>query len=60
MKTLVQGGTIVAFDGREHSILDDRVVVFDGNEISFVGERYAGPVERRIDSTFIRAVSVYA
>ncbi len=50
MNTLVQGGTVVAFEGGEHRILDGGVVVFDGSEIVFVGERYDGPVERRIEA----------
>ena len=30
MKTLIQGGYVVGFDGKEHEIIKDGVVVFDG------------------------------
>lgn len=48
MRTLLRGGTIVAFDRGEHRILDPGVLVFDGNEIRFVGRAYEGPVDRTI------------
>ena len=32
-RTLVKGGWIVAFDGSEHRILENGVVVFEGDEI---------------------------
>lgn len=50
MKTLIQGGYVVGFDGAEHEILRDGVVVFEDDRISFVGKEYRGPVDRRIDA----------
>ena len=48
--TLIKGGWIVAFDGTEHRILTDGVVVFEGDTIRHVGKRYDGPVDRTIDA----------
>lgn len=37
MKTRIQGGYVVAFDGQQHEILDNGCVVYEGNSILFVG-----------------------
>ncbi len=50
MKTLIQGGWVVGFDGNEHEIIKDGVVVYDGNRIEFVGKDYPQPVDKRIDA----------
>ena len=50
MKTLIQGGYIVAFDGKEHEIIKDGVVVFNGNQIEVVDKEYAQPVDKKIDA----------
>ncbi|MBI4280494.1 MAG: amidohydrolase family protein, partial [Armatimonadetes bacterium] len=50
MRTLIQGGDVVAFDGRGHRLLRDGVVVFEGTTIVAVGPSYEGPVDRRIDA----------
>jgi 5-methylthioadenosine/S-adenosylhomocysteine deaminase len=50
MKTLIQGGYIVAYDGTEHEIIDGGIVVFENGRISFVGENYLDPVDKRIDA----------
>ena len=50
MKTLIQGGYVVAFDGAEPEILRDGIVVIDGNRIEYVGKEYAPPVDKRIDA----------
>jgi 5-methylthioadenosine/S-adenosylhomocysteine deaminase len=50
MKTLIQGGYVVGFDGNEHEIIKDGVVVFDGNRIEFVGKHYNPPVDKKIDA----------
>ena len=49
MKTLIQGGFVVGFDGTEHEILKDGVVVFDGGRIEFVGKEYS---QREFDRGF--------
>jgi len=48
VKTLLRGGTIVAFDRGEHRILENGVLVFEGNEIRFVGNAYEGRVDHAI------------
>jgi 5-methylthioadenosine/S-adenosylhomocysteine deaminase len=50
MKTLIQGGYVVGYDGERHEIIKDGVVVFEGDRILFVGESYFDPVDRRIDA----------
>ncbi|MFO0995127.1 MAG: chlorohydrolase family protein [Alphaproteobacteria bacterium] len=49
--TLIKGGWIVAFDGTEHRILTDGVVVFEGDTIRHVGKRYDGKVDETIDAS---------
>ena len=50
MKTLIQGGFVVGFNGKGHEILKDGVVVFENDRILHVGKQYADPVDRRIDA----------
>jgi cytosine/adenosine deaminase-related metal-dependent hydrolase len=50
MKTLIQGGYIVGFNGKGHEILKDGVVVLENDVISFVGFSYPGPVDKTIDA----------
>ncbi len=50
MKTLIQGGYVVGFNGKEHEIIKDGVVVFAGNQIEFVGKEYSQPVQKNIDA----------
>lgn len=48
--TLIRGGWIVAFDGTEHRIIEDGVVVFRGDTILHVGKRHDGPVDETIEA----------
>lgn len=50
MKTLIRGGYVVGFDGKQHEIIKDGVVVFDGDRIDFVGKEYSRPVDKTIDA----------
>jgi len=50
MKTLIQGGWVVGFDGNQHEIIKDGVVVYEGNRVEFVGKEYAQPVDKKIDA----------
>src|ERR1043166_6364903 len=50
MKTLIQGGYIVGFDGEKHEITKGGVVVFDRDRIEFVGKEYTQPVDKKIDA----------
>ena len=51
MHTLIKNGTLVAWDGDHHHVLEPGVVVFKDNEIVFVGETYDGDVDTTIDAT---------
>ena len=50
MKTLIQGGYVVGFDGKEHEIIKDGVVVFENDRVLFVGKSYVDPVDKKIDA----------
>lgn len=51
MKTVIQGGYVVAFDGQGgHRILKDGIVVYEDDRVVHVGKSYDGPVDRRIDA----------
>jgi cytosine/adenosine deaminase-related metal-dependent hydrolase len=41
---------VVAYDGNEHRIIEDGVVVYDGDEIVHVGKSYSGGFDERIDA----------
>jgi 5-methylthioadenosine/S-adenosylhomocysteine deaminase len=50
MITLIQGGYVVGFNGTEHEIIKDGVVVFDGDRIAAVGKEYNQPVDKKINA----------
>ncbi|HEY1374441.1 MAG TPA: amidohydrolase family protein, partial [Candidatus Binatia bacterium] len=50
MKTLIQGGYIVGFDGKEHEIIKDGVVVYENDRVAFVGKDYKERVDKTIDA----------
>ena len=50
MKTLIQGGYVVGFNGKSHEILKEGVVVFENETISFVGFSYTGSVDKTVDA----------
>ncbi|MCC7104387.1 MAG: amidohydrolase family protein [Chloroflexi bacterium] len=50
-RTLVKGTWVVAYDGRQHRILKDGVVVYEENTILHVGKQFDGRVDRVIDAT---------
>jgi cytosine/adenosine deaminase-related metal-dependent hydrolase len=50
MKTLIQGGFVVGFNGREHEIFKDGVVVIDGERILFVGKDYPERTDKQINA----------
>ena len=51
MPTVIENGTVIAWNGEAHHVLDPGVVVFDGDEITFVGTDYDGPADQTIDAT---------
>ena len=48
--TKIVNGTIVAFDGQEHCLLQNGVLVFAGDTITHIGTSYKGKYERVIDA----------
>jgi 5-methylthioadenosine/S-adenosylhomocysteine deaminase len=50
MRTMIQGTYVVGFDGHEHEIIKDGVVVFNGDRVDFVGKEYSHPVDKKIDA----------
>jgi len=50
MKTLIQGGYVVGFNGKEHEVIKDGVVVLEKDRILFVGKEYPEPVDQKIDA----------
>ena len=46
MRTLIQGGWVVGFDGRSHQLFRDGTLVFEDNTIVHVGPRFEGQVDR--------------
>ena len=57
MKTLIQGGYVVAFDGKAHKLIEDGVVVFEDDEICYVGRKYTGHVDRTIEARGMQLIS---
>src|SRR5919109_2177907 len=51
MKTLIQGGWVVAFNGEDHEVYENGTVVYEDDRIIHAGGAYAGPVDARIDAT---------
>ena len=50
MATMIEKGTVIGFDGEQHRIIRDGVVVFDEEEIIHVGKSYTGAVDERVDA----------
>lgn len=49
MRTLIKGGTIIAFEGGEHKILLDGEVVIEGDKVIYVGHKYEDSVDMVMD-----------
>ena len=50
MRTLLQGGWVVGFDGNGHVLVPDGSVVFEDDRVVHVGRRFDGRVDRTIDA----------
>lgn len=48
MRTKLQGGTVVGFDGQSHVLIRDGVVVWEDDRVVFVGRDDGQPVDRTI------------
>ncbi|MBI2205953.1 MAG: amidohydrolase family protein [Candidatus Rokubacteria bacterium] len=51
MRTLIQGGWVVGYDGRGHELIPNGYVVFENDRVVHVGRAFDGAVDRRIDAT---------
>ena len=51
MRTLLQGGDVVAYDQGAHRLVRGGAVVFEDDRVVFVGRAYRGVADRRIDTT---------
>ena len=47
----IKGKWVIAYDGAEHRLLRDGIVVTEGNRIKHVGKSYQGDVDRWIDAS---------
>ena len=50
MRTLIQGGWVVGFDGARHELLRVGAVVYEDDRIVWVGHRFDGQVDRTVDA----------
>ena len=50
MKTLIQGGDIVAYADGGHRLLRNGALVFENDRVTFAGRSFTGSVDRRIDA----------
>jgi 5-methylthioadenosine/S-adenosylhomocysteine deaminase len=50
MRTLIQGGWVVGFDGRSHRLHRDGTLVYEDDAIIHVGNTFAGQVDRTVDA----------
>ena len=50
MRTLIEGGWVVAFNGASHEVHEEGSVVFEDDRIVHAGGSYAGPVDARLSA----------
>ncbi len=50
MRTLIQGGWVVGYDGGGHTLIPDGCVVLERDRILHVGRAFDGAIDRRIDA----------
>ncbi|HEX6510662.1 MAG TPA: chlorohydrolase family protein [Chloroflexota bacterium] len=50
MRTLIQGGWVVGFEGTNHELLRDGVVVYEDDRVLHVGHSFEGSVDRTIEA----------
>ena len=51
MRTVIDGGDVIAYHEGGHRLLRRGVVVYENDRVLFVGRAYTGPADRRIDAT---------
>ena len=57
MKTLIQGGYVVAFDGKAHKLIENGVVVYENDKIVYVGKKYPGAVDAIENASGIKLIT---
>src|SRR5499425_1940387 len=50
MKTLIEGGWVVAYDGKTHVVHEQGSVVYENDRIVHAGGAYTGPVDARLSA----------
>jgi len=50
LRTKIEGGIVVGYDGEEHRIIDGGVVVYEDDKVTHVGKSYQGAVDETIDA----------
>ncbi len=50
MRTLIRGSYVIGFDGNEHRLIRDGVVVYEDDRVVHVGKSYNGKVDETIDA----------
>jgi len=50
MRTKLQGGTVVGFNGQSHVLIRDGVVVWEDDQIVYVGQDYGHPADRTLQA----------
>ena len=50
MRTLIQGGWVVGYDGRGHELIPNGAVVFENDRVVHVGRGFEGAVDRTVDA----------
>ncbi len=48
---MIKGGWIIGFNGKEHALLKNGVIVVQGNTIIYVGKDYPHPADKVIDAS---------
>ena len=50
MRTLIQGGWVVGYDGHTHVLIPNGSLVFEGDRVIHVGQAFSGAVDHTIDA----------
>jgi cytosine/adenosine deaminase-related metal-dependent hydrolase len=48
--TAIEGGYILAYDGKMHRMLKDGTIIIEDDVIKFVGKSYVGSIDKKIDA----------
>ena len=50
MKTLIEGGWVVAFNGTSHEVYENGSVMYENDRIVHAGDPYTGTVDTRLSA----------